>query len=107
MTRPHSSAYRVADRLDVSCTCCQPRRSGLPRQEQQQVSTCSSKFTCDRRPTDENGGCVVNAAYNNHRGNSWLTVDPSNPAHLVGMSKFFFDSFRQRKKGCGCHCNFD
>ena len=41
--------------------------------------------------TDKDGGCVVNAPYNTHRGESWIAVDPSNAAHLVGMSKFFFD----------------
>ncbi len=41
--------------------------------------------------TDSNGGCVFNAPYNNHRGESWIALDPSNPSHLVGMSKFFFD----------------
>ncbi len=41
--------------------------------------------------TDSNGNCVFNAPYNNHRGESWIAVDPSNPSHLVGMSKFFFD----------------
>ncbi len=40
---------------------------------------------------DSNGGCVFDAPYNNHRGESWIAVDPSNPAHLVGASKFFFD----------------
>src|SRR5260370_730019 len=40
--------------------------------------------------TDKDGGCVLNAAYNNHRGESWLAVDPTNPNHLVGSSKFFF-----------------
>ncbi len=41
--------------------------------------------------SDKDGGCVVNAPYNNHRGESWIAIDPSNPARLVGMSKFFFD----------------
>ncbi len=41
--------------------------------------------------TDKDGGCVANAAYNNHRGESWVAVDPTNPNHLVGSSKFFFD----------------
>lgn len=40
--------------------------------------------------TDKDVGCVVDAPYDNHRGESWIAVDPSNPAHLVGMSKFFF-----------------
>jgi len=41
--------------------------------------------------TDRTGACVKNAAYNNHRSESWLAVDPTNPNHLVGTSKFFFD----------------
>jgi hypothetical protein len=41
--------------------------------------------------TDRTGDCVQNAAYNNHRSESWLAVDPTNPDHLVGTSKFFFD----------------
>jgi len=41
--------------------------------------------------TDKDGGCALNAAYNNHRGESWIAVDPTNPNHLVGSSKFFFD----------------
>ncbi len=41
--------------------------------------------------TDKNGACVLNAAYNNHRGESWIAVDPTNANHLVGSSKFFFD----------------
>lgn len=40
--------------------------------------------------TDWNGQCVYNASYNNDRSESWLVVDPTNPRHLVGMSKFFF-----------------
>ncbi len=41
--------------------------------------------------TDRTGACVTNAAYNNHRSESWIAVDPTNPSHLVGLSKFFFD----------------
>ncbi len=41
--------------------------------------------------TDRTGACVDNAAYNNHRSESWIALDPTNPNHLVGMSKFFFD----------------
>jgi hypothetical protein len=41
--------------------------------------------------TDRMGACVTNAAYNNHRSESWIALDPTNPNHLVGMSKFFFD----------------
>ncbi len=41
--------------------------------------------------TDKNSACVNNAAYNNHRSESWIAVDPTNPDHLVGTSKFFFD----------------
>ncbi len=41
--------------------------------------------------TDRTGACVNNAAYNNHRSESWIAVDPTNPSHLVGLSKFFFD----------------
>jgi hypothetical protein len=40
--------------------------------------------------TDFNGQCVSNAAYDNDRSESWLAVDPTNPRHLVGMSKFFY-----------------
>jgi hypothetical protein len=40
--------------------------------------------------TDETGACVPIAAYNNHRSESWIAIDPTNPMHLVGMSKFFF-----------------
>ncbi len=40
--------------------------------------------------TDETGACVSDAAYNNHRSESWIAIDPTNPMHLVGMSKFFF-----------------
>jgi hypothetical protein len=41
--------------------------------------------------TDRTGACVEDAAYNNHRSESWIAVDPTNPDHLVGTSKFFFD----------------
>jgi len=41
--------------------------------------------------TDEDGNCAASAAYNTHRGESWIAINPSNPNHLVGMSKFFFD----------------
>ena len=41
--------------------------------------------------TDRTGACVQNAPYNNHRGESWIAVDPTNADHLVGTSKFFFD----------------
>src|SRR5712692_868025 len=41
--------------------------------------------------TDRTAACVTNAAYNNHRSESWIAVDPTNPSHLVGLSKFFFD----------------
>lgn len=41
--------------------------------------------------TDKTGACVNIAAYNNHRSESWVAVDPTNSSHLVGMSKFFFD----------------
>ncbi len=41
--------------------------------------------------TDKTGVCVPDAPYNNHRSESWITVDPTNPDHLVGTSKFFFD----------------
>jgi hypothetical protein len=41
--------------------------------------------------TDSTGACVPNAPYNNHRSESWIAVDPTNPNHLVGTSKFFFD----------------
>ena len=41
--------------------------------------------------TDRNSTCINDAAYNNHRGESWIAVDPTNPNHLVGTSKFFFD----------------
>jgi len=41
--------------------------------------------------TDKTGACVQNAAYNNHRSESWIAVDPTSPEHLVGTSKFFFD----------------
>ncbi len=41
--------------------------------------------------TDSTGACVADAKYNNHRSESWIAVDPTNPMHLVGMSKFFFD----------------
>lgn len=41
--------------------------------------------------TDSTGACVKNAKYNNHFSESWITVDPTSPEHLVGMSKFFFD----------------
>ncbi len=41
--------------------------------------------------TDSTGACAKDAAYNNHRSESWIAVDPANPMHLVGMSKFFFD----------------
>jgi len=41
--------------------------------------------------TDRTGGCVNNGAYDNHRSESWLAVDPTDPNHLVGTSKFFFD----------------
>jgi hypothetical protein len=41
--------------------------------------------------TDRTGACVDGAAYNNHRSESWVALDPTNPNHLVGMSKFFFD----------------
>jgi len=68
MTRPHSLAYRVGDRLDVFAPAVSLAGPDCHGQEQQQVSTCSSKFTCDRRTTAKHGGCVVNAAYNNHRG---------------------------------------
>jgi hypothetical protein len=40
---------------------------------------------------DKTGACVSNAAYNNHRSESWVAVDPTDSSHLVGMSKFFFD----------------
>lgn len=40
--------------------------------------------------TDETGACVANAAYNNDRSESWIAIDPTNPKHLVAMSKFFF-----------------
>ncbi len=40
---------------------------------------------------DNTGACVANAAYNNHRSESWIAIDPNNPSHLVGLSKFFFD----------------
>src|SRR5262249_35920432 len=41
--------------------------------------------------TDKNGACVFNAQYNNHFSESWITIDPANPNHLVAMSKAFFD----------------
>ncbi len=41
--------------------------------------------------TDKNSVCVNNSAYNNHRSESWIGVDPTNSNHLVGTSKFFFD----------------
>jgi len=41
--------------------------------------------------TDRTGACVTNAAYDNHRSESWIAVDPTNANHLVGTSKFFFD----------------
>jgi hypothetical protein len=41
--------------------------------------------------TDATSACVQNAAYNNHRSESWIAVNPTNPNHLVGTSKFFFD----------------
>jgi hypothetical protein len=40
---------------------------------------------------DRTAACVTNAAYNNQRSESWLAIDPTNPSHLVGLSKFFFD----------------
>src|SRR5260370_3756687 len=41
--------------------------------------------------TDKDSSCILDAPYNNHRGESWIAVDPTNPNHLVGSSKFFFD----------------
>jgi len=40
--------------------------------------------------TDNRGGCVFNSPYNNDRSESWIAIDPTDPSHLVGMSKFFF-----------------
>lgn len=40
---------------------------------------------------DAAGGCVRNAAYNNHHSESWIAIDPRDNDHLVGVSKFFFD----------------
>jgi hypothetical protein len=41
--------------------------------------------------TDRTSACVDSAAYDNHRSESWIAVDPTDANHLVGMSKFFFD----------------
>jgi hypothetical protein len=38
---------------------------------------------------DPNENCVRNAVYNNHHSESWITIDPTDPSHLVGVSKFF------------------
>jgi hypothetical protein len=51
----------------------------------------ASSPTSNVGATDSNGACVTNAPYNNDRSESWIAVDPTNPNHLVGMSKFFFD----------------
>jgi len=40
---------------------------------------------------DKTGECVRNAAYNNDHSESWIAVDPTNPNHLVAVTKFFFD----------------
>jgi len=107
VTRPHRLADCVTDCLDASCSRCQSHLSGLPCQEQQQDSNCSSKFTCDGRTTGKNDGCVFNPAYNKRRGAPRIAVDPPNPAHFVGMSVLFFDTFRQTTWGCGCHSKSD
>jgi len=41
--------------------------------------------------TSRTAACVDNTAYNNHRSESWIAVDPTNASHLVATSKFFFD----------------
>ena len=38
---------------------------------------------------DPTGRCLLHADYNNHHSEGWIAVDPTNPNHLVGMSKFF------------------
>lgn len=38
---------------------------------------------------DPKGDCTRNAAYNNHHSESWIVIDPTDPNHLVGVSKFF------------------
>ena len=41
--------------------------------------------------TDNNGVCQGRVTYNLDHGESDLAVDPQNPNHLLGASKFFFD----------------
>jgi hypothetical protein len=38
---------------------------------------------------DPKGDCIRNAAYNNHHSESWIAIDPTDPNHMVGVSKFF------------------
>lgn len=55
------------------------------------VRNIQASFPVFGGATDKNSACVPNAAYNNHRSESWIAADPTNSDHLVGMSKFFFD----------------
>jgi hypothetical protein len=107
MTRPHSLAYRVANRLDVFAPAvslagpdCHAKSNNKfpPVQASSPATDVLPYYGQEWRLRRQ---CGVQQSSRR----PWITVDPSNPAHLVGMSKFFFDSFRQRKKGCGCHSN--
>ena len=107
MTRPHSLAYRVADRLDVFAPavslagpdCHAKSNNKFPPVQASSPATDVLRTRMAAASSMQRTTIIA--------GDPWITVDPSNPAHLVGISKFFFDSFRQRKKGCGCHSNFD
>jgi hypothetical protein len=55
------------------------------------IPNIQTTFNVRGGAVDRNGDCIRNAAYNNDHSESWIVVDPTNPDHLVAVTKFFFD----------------
>jgi hypothetical protein len=81
----------VALMLMVPVQAYATKVSSVPYSSQPGIANIQASYPVVGGATDRTGACVANAHYNNHHSESWIAVDPTNPQHLVAMSKFFFD----------------
>ncbi len=86
-----AAAMIVALILTVPLQAYATKSSTVPYGSQPGVVNIQASYPVVGGATDKTGACVANAQYNNHHSESWIAVDPTNPQHLVAMSKFFFD----------------
>src|SRR6266702_794600 len=76
-----AAAMIIALMLPVPLQAYATKSSPSPYSGQPGVTNIQATYPVVGGATDKTGACVVNAQYNNHRSESWIAVDPSNPQH--------------------------